>query len=130
MRRLPCFGKGDDVTVAVVDLRRAYFYAKTADDTNIELPDYFDARTRRGSMASSSGACMKRASLPGRQRELEASIEEADLKIGETSKCTFRSGCGKLVGTMHGDDVLMSGPRSIVEKVQKSLKNGTSHGSR
>ena len=36
----------------------AYFHAKSADDTNIELPDNFDARTRRGSVASSNGACM------------------------------------------------------------------------
>ena len=43
------------------------------------------------------------------------------MKIGET-KCTFRSGCGKLVGTIHGHDVLMSGPRSIVEKVQVPQK--------
>ena len=44
------------------------------------------------------------------------------MKIGEMSKCTFRSGCGKLVGTMHRDDVLISWPRSIVEKVRRSLR--------
>ena len=34
-------------------------------------------------------------------RELEAGVKEADLKICEMYKCTFRTGCGKLVGTMH-----------------------------
>ena len=36
-----------DVVVAVVDVRRAYFYAKPEENTFVELPDYFDAETRR-----------------------------------------------------------------------------------
>ena len=79
----------------------------------------------RGSVASSSGACMERARLPGRGcgRSWRAGIKLADLKIGEMSECTFHWGCWKLVGTMHGDDVLISGPRGgIVEKVHKSTR--------
>ena len=44
------------------------------------------------------------------------------MKIGAMSKCVFRSECGKLVGTMHGDDVLMAGPRSVIEKPRSSLR--------
>ena len=107
------------IRLALSHIRRAYFYAKPADDIHIELPDYYDA----GTWARKCGKlkrCLYRTRQAARtwQRELDAGVMEADLKIGEMSKCTFRSGCGKLVGTLHGD--LMSGPRIIVEKVPKS----------
>ena len=38
------------------------------------------------------------------------------------SKCSFKSPCGKLVGVVHGDDILLSGPRSLVDAVRNSLR--------
>ena len=114
---------GDDVTVAVVDVRQAYFHAKPADDTYTGLPDNHDAGNRVRKYGKLKRCLYGTRWAPGRgSGELQAGIKEADLKIGEMSKCTFRSGCGKFVGTMHRDDVLMSWWRSIVEKVQKSLR--------
>ena len=60
-------------------------------------PDNYDARTR----ARKCGK-LKRCLYGTRQAartwlwELEVGIKEADLKIGEMSKCTFRSLCGRL----------------------------------
>ena len=39
-------GKSKDHVVAVVDVRRAYFYAEPLPKTFVELPDYFDIDTR------------------------------------------------------------------------------------
>ena len=99
MRRLPRgLGKDDDDTKLWSTKRRAYNDAKPADDTYIELPDSYDAGTR----VWKSGKLKRclygtRQAARAWQRELEADIKEADLKIGEMSKCTFRSGCCKLV---------------------------------
>ena len=76
------FGKGDDVIVAVVDTCRAYFYSNPRTTPTLSC----QTTSTPGSVASSSGACMERARAW--QRELE---KEADLKIGEMSKCTFPS---------------------------------------
>ena len=48
MRRLPrgASGKSDEVIVALVEIRRACFHAKPADDTCIELHEYCDVGTR------------------------------------------------------------------------------------
>ena len=44
------------------------------------------------------------------------------MVMGELSKCSFKSPCGKLVGVVHGDDILLSGPRSLVHTVRNSLR--------
>ena len=116
--------EGDDIVVAVTDIRRAYFYAKPAVDTFVELPDYFDAATRR----TSCGRLLRclygtRPAARAWQRELEHGIEKANLKVGKMSKCAFTSECGTLAGTMHGDDVLMAGPRRVVSAVQGVLRD-------
>ena len=43
------------------------------------------------------------------------------MVIGEMSKCSFKSPCGKLVGVVHADD-LLSGPRSLVDAVRNSRR--------
>ena len=70
--------KDDDVIVAVVDIRRAYFYAKPAEDTFVELPDYYDA----GFRARKCGKLKRclygtRPAARSWQRELEAGVKEA-----------------------------------------------------
>ena len=117
------FGKDDDVIVVVVDIRRAYFYAKPAVDTFVELPDYYDAAIRARKCGKLK-RCLygTRPAARSWQRELEDGLKEAGMKIGVMSKCAFRSECGRVVGTMHGDDVLMAGPRSVIEKVRKCLR--------
>ena len=41
--------------------------------------------------------------------------------MGKMSKCCFKSLCGKLVFVVQGDDILLAGPRSLVDAAQKSL---------
>ena len=44
------------------------------------------------------------------------------MVIGEMSKCSFKSPYGKLVGVVHGDDILLSGRRSLDGAVRNSLR--------
>ena len=114
---------GTDVVVAVVDVRRAYFYAKPQENTYVELPDYFDAETRRTHCAKLC-RCLygTRQAARAWQRELEGALRESGVTVGTMSRCTFRSECGQLVGTVHGDDILLAGPRDLVVRVRGSLR--------
>ena len=40
--------------------------------------------------------------------------------MGKMSNCSFESPCGKVVGVVHGDDILLSGPRTLADAVRKS----------
>ena len=52
------------------------------------------------------------------QLETERGIEAAGMVMGKMSKCSFKSSCGKLVC----DDILLAGPRSLVDAARKSLR--------
>ena len=112
-----------DHVVAVVDVRRAYFYAELLPKTFVELPDYFDMDTRTR-CCGRLRRCLfgTRQAARSWQREMDQGIKAAGMVIGEMLKCSFKSPCGKLVGVVHGDDILLSGPRSLVDAVRNSLR--------
>ena len=56
------------------------------------------------------------------QREIEKGSKAAGMVMGKMSKCSFTSPCGKLEGVVHGDDILLAGPRSLVDAVRMSLR--------
>ena len=116
-------GKSKDHLVAVVDVRRAYFYAEPLPKTFVELLDYFDIDTRTR-CCGRLRRCLygTRQAARSWQREIQKGIKAAGMVIGEMSKCSFKSPCGKLVGVVHGDDILLSGPRSLVDAVRNSLR--------
>ena len=103
-------GRNKDHIVVVVDSRRAYFYAEPLPKTFVEMPDYQDLDTRR--------KCC------GRLRRCLYGTRQAavGMVMGKMSKRSFNSPCRKLVGVVHGDDILLAGPRSLVDAVRKSLQ--------
>ena len=110
-----------DVVLAAVDICWAYSYAKAAEDTYIEVPDHFDPVTRARKVGKLK-RCLygTRQAARASQRELEAGVSEVGMKVGDMSKCVFRSNCGALVGAMlRCDDVLMAGPRNLVRKASQ-----------
>ena len=56
------------------------------------------------------------------QREIEKGIKTAGIGMGKMSKCSLRSPCENFVEVVQGDDVLLAGPRSLVDAVRKSLR--------
>ena len=119
----PAAGRNKDHIVAVVDVRRAYFFAEPLPKTFVELPDHCDLDTRTR-CCGRLRRCLYGTRQVGRswQREIEKGIKAAGIVMGKMSRCSFKSPCGKLVGVVHGDDILLAGPRSLVDAVRKSLR--------
>ena len=114
-------GKNKDHIVAVVDVRRAYFFAEPLPKTFVELPDHCDLDTQTR-CCGRLRRCLYGMRQAGRswQRETEKGIKVAGMVMGKMSRCSFKSPCGKLVGVVHGDDILLAGPRSLVDAIRKS----------
>ena len=49
-------------------------------------------------------------------------MRAAGMTMGTVPNCAFKSPCGKLVGAVHGDDILLGGPRKFISAVQASLR--------
>ena len=77
--------------VAVVDVRRAYFYAEPLPKTFVELPDYFDIDTRTR-CCGRLRRCLygTRQAARSWQREIEKGITAAGMVIGEMSEMFFQ----------------------------------------
>ena len=114
-------GKNKDHVVAVVNVRCAYFYVEPLAQTFVELLDYYDLHTR-------TRCCMRlrrclfgtRQAARSWQREIEKGIKAAVMVMGKLSKCSVKSPCGKLVGVVHGDDMMLAGPRSLFDAARES----------
>ena len=93
--------------VAVFDVRRAYFYAEEKRDTFVELPDYVPA----GFPATYVGKLRK--ALHG-TRPAAASWK---LTVGTVPRCCFHNKLRSVAGTVHGDNIFVSGPRQDTAKM-------------
>ena len=89
--------------------------------TFVELPNYYglDTRTRCCGRLRRC-LCGTRQAARSWQREIETGIKAAGMVMGKMSKCPLKSPCEKLVGVVHGDDILLAGPRSHVDAARKS----------
>ena len=54
--------------------------------------------------------------------KVETSNKSAGMVMGKMSRRSFKSPCEKLVVVVHGDDILLAGPRSLVGAARKSLR--------
>ena len=74
-------GRNKEYVVAVVDGRRAYFYAEPLPKTFVELPDYYDLDTRTGCCGRLRRClCGTRQAARSWQREIEKGIKAAGVK--------------------------------------------------
>ena len=119
-------GRNKDHIVAVVDVRRAYFYAEPLPKTFVELPDCYDLDTRtRWCGRLRRCLCGTRQAARSWQREIEKGIKAAGMVMGKMSKCSFKSPCGKLVGVVHGDTTCCSQDRDHLLMQYGSLYEST-----
>ena len=85
-------GRNNDHIVAVVDVRRACFYAEPVPKTFVELPDHchLDIPTR---FCENLRLCLYWTRQAGRswQRETEKGIKAAGMVMGKMSRCSFKS---------------------------------------
>ena len=93
--------KNKDHVVAVVEVRRAYFYAEPLPKT------FVNTRTR----------CYgTRQAARSWQREIEQGVKAAGLVMEEMSKCSFTSPCGKLVSRVTSCPSLVDAVRNSPRK--------------
>ena len=116
--------RNKDRLVPFVDVRRAYFFGEPLPKTFVELPHIYDLDTRRRYckrlrrwLVQDETRCKRL-----RQRVTEKGSKAAGMVMGEMSGCSFKSLCGKLVGVVPGDDILLGGPGSLVDALWKALR--------
>ena len=83
--------RNKDHVVAVVDVRRAYFYAEPIPKTFVELPDYYDLDTQLRRCS-----CGTRQAARSWQREIETGNKAAGMVMGNWWVwCTATTSCSQ-----------------------------------
>ena len=112
--------------IAVVDVRRAYYYAPSKRRVFVELP-------QEDWQPGDEDRCgLLRVSLPGNRDSAQNwdeevgrfFTEELGMVQGKANTCVYRHGNRKLVGSVHGDDCTMSGD---LEDVRWFVQKMSSH---
>ena len=112
-----------DTCFAVVDVRRAYFYAPARRDLYVELP-WEDWE------AGDEGKCgLLRGSLYGTRdaarnwdEDISRAMKAAGFVKGTTSTCIYYNIERDVTGMIHGDDIVLEGRRKDVEAVTSFLE--------
>ena len=107
----------------VIDVRRAYFYAKARRRVYIELPE------GDGEGPDSRQCGLLRKSLYGTRDapqnwecELGGFLEEIGLRRGQASKCVYSEEARGISASVHGDDVTVKASREDAEWLIRQLK--------
>ena len=115
--------EGEDMVVAVFDVRCAYFYAEEKRDTFVELPDYVPAEFRTthiGKLRKALYGTRPAASSWG--DGLRKGLVSCGLTVGMVSRCCFHNELCSVAGTVHGDDIFVAGPRQDIANMGATLK--------
>ena len=115
-------GKRGGKVVALVDVRRAYFYAPARRRVFVELPpeDYQPGDEHVCGLLQYS-LYGTRDAAQSWEEELASTLSDLKLTRGSACPCAWR-GCIKeedIVATVHGDDITIGGERSAVELLIK-----------
>ena len=112
-----------DTVVAVFDVRREYFCTEEKRDTFVEFADYVPAEFRASHVRKLRKAlCGTRLAAASWRDELRKGLANCRLIVGTVSRCCFRNESGFVAGAVHGDDILVAGPREEVRKMGAMLK--------
>ena len=123
------FERGDTV-VAVFDVHRAYFHAEEKRDTFVELPDYVSGEFRALHVGKLRKALyVSRPAAASWEDELRKGLASCRLIVCTVSWCCFRNESGSVACAVHGDDILVAGPREEVTKMGAIDPRSTDRGS-
>ena len=117
-------GKRGGKAVALVDVRRAYFYAPARRIVFVELPlqDYQPGDEHMCGLLECS-LYGTRDAAQNWEEELTSTLSDLKLTRGVACPCVWR-GCIKgedIVATVHGDDITIGGERSAVEFLVRKI---------
>ena len=110
--------------MALVDVRRAYFYAPARRRVFVELPpeDYQAGAERLCGLLQYS-LYGTRDAAQNLEEEVASTLSDLKLTRGIACPCVWQ-GCIKgedIVATVHGDDITIGGERSAVEFLIKMI---------
>ena len=116
-------GKRGGKVVALIDVRRAYFYAPARRRVFVELPpeDYQPGDEHICGLLQYS-LYGTRDAAQNWEEELTSTLSDLKLTRGIARPCVWR-GCIKgedIVATVHGDDITVGGERPAVELLIKN----------
>ena len=106
------------LAVAVFDVQRAYFYIGEKRNTFLELPDYVPAEFQ----ATHVGKLRKALYKTRPPAMLRKALVSCNLTVGTVSRCCFHNELCLVAGTVHGDDIFVTGPRRDSAKVGRHSK--------
>ena len=113
------------MVLMLIDIRRAYMYARTTSDRNVELceEDWSEPgdENRCGKLIKSMYGT--RAAAHDCQSEVTRTMTDLGFKQGQASPCVFGHRRRDIKALVHGDDFMSSGERTELEWLCKSLKN-------
>ena len=115
--------ESEAIVVAVLDVRRACFYAEEKRETFVELPDHVPAEfwtTHVGKLHKALYGT--RPAAASRGDELRKGLVSCSLTVGTVSRCCFHNELCTVAGTVHGDDIFVAGPRQDIAKMGATLK--------
>ena len=115
--------EGEDIVVAVFDVRRAYFYAEEKRDTFVELPDCVPAEFRTTHVGKLRKALYgTRPAAASWRDELRKGLVSCRPTVGTVSRCCFHNELCSVAGTVRGDEICVAGPRQDIAKMEATLK--------
>ena len=104
--------------VALVDVRRAYFYDPARRRVSVELPpEEYPTGDEHMCGLLQNGFCGTRDAAQNWEKELTSTLSDLKLTRGIVCQCVWQ-GCinGKhIVATVHRDDITIGGGRSAME---------------
>ena len=111
--------------IMVVDISRAYFNAKKAEDEN---PTYVDLPAEDPHRAKGDCGLLRvhmygtRAAADGWHSEYSNTLVDLGFQRGSASACVFRHPAKRMVASVHGDDFTIAGPKSCLDALKTDLQ--------
>jgi hypothetical protein len=106
-----------------IDIKRAYFYAKSIRPTYIELPqeDYEPGDEHKCGILKLSLYGTRDAAMNW-EAEINQTMKELGYIKGKASACVYRHGSMKSTAAIHGDDILVEGDEGDMNKIYEQVK--------
>ena len=115
--------ESEDIVMSVFDVRRSYFFAEEKRDIFVKLLDYVLAEFRTTHVGKLRKALYgTRPAAASWWDELRKGLVSCSLTVGTVSRCCFHNELCFVAGTVHGDDIFVTGPRQDFAKMGATLK--------
>jgi hypothetical protein len=107
----------------VIDIRRAYFYAPAQRLVYVEIPaEDFEPGDEQRCGRLNGSLYGTRDAASNWDREISQFMDKEGFIKGSASPCIYRHRNMDVAGLVHGDDIVLEGKRSDLEKIRENFK--------